>query len=1215
MPDTCGFEVVAEIGVKVLREFLKSAWDNGGTDNEGTIPHEVPIQPGLIFSGWPVDHGQVSIPQEGLSLEMAPADNGVTVGLVTDVQVAMDESEVPVPSLSFFDMTADISITAPFGIIPGTTVNIGVIFDNMPRDHVGVSLTSGDPIGSITDTMIEEYVHKRYHDDGSSFPHTITLTDQSFMGFTVDIFVEIFDNPNDPNHRISVQSNTDQVKVLIPIHLRISNIRGTIMGFTPLSPMGVEAKIAITAPLQQVPGQITAKLTEATIDVEDLTPADGTEGNNYNTNKTGYSIFGGDLDQLMKDQIKIHGQTLVTGLGDIVISVPTVDQIESFIGDQVHQELLARRYMGTWTPETPGGSPVTIDAVRPKALNDALAIGINPGSGADENCLQNFIPSGQEYPFAIALDEAFVTETIGDIVNRPEPEGFGGIPKHFDDVEGYEARLNSLNYELRSGAIHFWGDVKVYDVVCGADVNADFWTDMGMKWNPPDASGAQTLEPYIIDKDVDLPWWAWFLAVLGFLVGIIFGIIAIVIVAVVERIAERIGGAVMEDEVSNQLQTLGSWPQQLQGIGTVTSTFDEEVGIDKEGLLFSGPISITSTARFPLTAVHKADAGGPYSGLEGSPIHFHARGSNPTSTFHWDFGDGSTATGKDVTHTYAKSGLYVARLTIAVEGLWGATTHHSVLVRVQNVPPVVDAGPDKVANEGAVVSFIGSFTDQGWPDTHEAIWDFCDDSLPVAGTVTETNNPPHAVGTAQGNHAYGDNGDYIVKLRVQDDDGGVGIDTLKIKILNVPPTVNAGPELFAYPRFPITMEGKFTDPGWLDTHTGYWDFGDCTPQHPAVIREKHDPPKGVGVALVSHVYLKCGNYRAVVTVVDDDGGVGKDETLIRVVTLGNTDFEGGFRKRHIGSVANCWEPYAIPLKKVQATVGRTHLEPDAIPNESKFFEAEEFIVHGGQRSQRITGDCPFRSGIFQSIGANPGWAYQISVWYHLDERGEGKARLGIDPTGGEDPESTNVRWIAGNERLQWIQLVERVTACADRITIFLEVTNEENKSANGYFDDVALIPHQLPAPIDRPEEEVPEEKERCVDFTDLKEGTRLDIRFEKGGFIFTALDQKSQNIISWGVPSGKAKLNVKQNGVEVKFPQSVSQVVAHVAQYTSQPMQLEAYQDGTVISQAESPNVQNTLHTLVVKGRDITRVILKGGGNEAMLFKICAITLKANTKV
>lgn len=39
MPETRGFEIVAEVGVNVLREMLKSAWDNGGTSAEGVIPH------------------------------------------------------------------------------------------------------------------------------------------------------------------------------------------------------------------------------------------------------------------------------------------------------------------------------------------------------------------------------------------------------------------------------------------------------------------------------------------------------------------------------------------------------------------------------------------------------------------------------------------------------------------------------------------------------------------------------------------------------------------------------------------------------------------------------------------------------------------------------------------------------------------------------------------------------------------------------------------------------------------------------------------------------------------------------------------------------------------------------------------------------------------------------------------------------------------------
>ncbi|NIR26623.1 MAG: PKD domain-containing protein, partial [Gammaproteobacteria bacterium] len=816
--------------------------------------------------------------------------------------------------------------------------------------------------------------------------------------------------------------------------------------------------------------QITAALTDpaTTVEVLDLAPAPGTEGTNYSLNKTGASAMGIDLDLMFKEAISATGRDMVQGMGDIIVECPTLTDIETFIGDRVHQEVVARSFMGVWTPETPEGSPVTINDLRPKALADALAIGINAGAGADENLLERFISPDQA--MGIALDGAFVIETIGDIINRPESEGgFGGIPRDFSNIEGHDARLNTLNWELRNGAIHFSGDVTVFDVFCGADADCTFWADIGLRWLPPDASGRQTLEPFMIDHDVDLPWWAWLLAVLGFIFGLILGVIAIVITVVVENIAERVGGAVMEDEVSGQLQTIGAWPQQLQGIGTVETTFQEDVLIEPSGLMFAVNYtgSITVTATYALTLVFPAQAGGPYSGPAGMPIDFFAV-PNPKATHQWDFGDGHTATGNHVSHTYEDDGLYIARLTTTVLETGGATTHHSVAVRMQNVPPVVDAGPDIVVDEGQEFSLRGSFSDQEWKDTHEAVWIFGDDTLPETGIVTENNDPPRAEGVVTGSHAYCDSGEFSVTLRVRDDDGGVSEDTLKVTVRNVAPTVEAGDYVFAYPCTPITLVAHFTDPGWCDTHTAVWDFGDCTPPMPATVREVNEPPEAYGIAAATHTYNSCGTYLAKCTVTDDDGGTTEDTVVVHAIHVLNRDFEGGFRNRLAGTVANAWEPY-IANEGVAGAIAASD-QPSGKAGIS-FFKAEEFVVHSGQRSQCITGAGNFRAGIYQKVGANPDWDYQVSVWYHLDERAGGACRLGIDPTGGNDPASADIEWTKGNKHRNWAQLVRRVTAEGHNITIFLEAVSEDRGTA-AFFDDVTLAPY--PCPLEEPEK--PEEQ-------------------------------------------------------------------------------------------------------------------------------------------
>jgi PKD repeat protein len=64
-----------------------------------------------------------------------------------------------------------------------------------------------------------------------------------------------------------------------------------------------------------------------------------------------------------------------------------------------------------------------------------------------------------------------------------------------------------------------------------------------------------------------------------------------------------------------------------------------------------------------------AQAGGPYCGPPLAPIAFNGSASSDPDgdplTYHWDFGDGGTATGPTPSHTYASGGLYSVILSVS----------------------------------------------------------------------------------------------------------------------------------------------------------------------------------------------------------------------------------------------------------------------------------------------------------------------------------------------------------------------------------------------------------------------------------------------------------------------------------------------------------------------------------------------------------------------
>ena len=260
-----------------------------------------------------------------------------------------------------------------------------------------------------------------------------------------------------------------------------------------------------------------------------------------------------------------------------------------------------------------------------------------------------------------------------------------------------------------------------------------------------------------------------------------------------------------------------------------------------------------------------ADGNGPYTIDEGSSALLDGSGSsdpdgNPIS-FAWDLdNDGvfDDATGVSTTFLGIDDGTFTIGLEVSDSLLSDSMT---TLVIVENVAPIVDAGPNQSANEGSTVNFGGNFTDPGVNDTHILEWDFGDGSPPVSGTL----NP---------SHVYAEDGVYTVTLTVTDDDGGATTDSLQVVVGNVAPLVDAGPNAGFNEGGTFVSAGSFTDPG-TDTWTATVDYGDGSGVQSLAL----NPDKSFAL---SHPYPANGIYVVTVTVTDDDGGVGVDTTQVAV---------------------------------------------------------------------------------------------------------------------------------------------------------------------------------------------------------------------------------------------------------------------------------------------------------------------------------------------
>ncbi|MFC1718047.1 PKD domain-containing protein, partial [Candidatus Poribacteria bacterium] len=252
---------------------------------------------------------------------------------------------------------------------------------------------------------------------------------------------------------------------------------------------------------------------------------------------------------------------------------------------------------------------------------------------------------------------------------------------------------------------------------------------------------------------------------------------------------------------------------------------------------------------------------------ENSPIQFSdASNSSPDliASWSWDFGDGNSSDEKEPTHIYPDNGTYTVILTVTDDD--GSTDDVPYDVKVDNVAPAVEAGPDQIVNEGTTLNFDGSFTDPG-VDSHTIDWNFGDGGS-AAGILIPT-------------HTYGDNGLYTVTLDVVDDDSGTGSDNLTVTVNNVPPVVQAMDDQSTDEGTEINLDvAAFTDAGWLDSHTAVIDWGDGTTKAGIV-----NNPDGQGIVLGNHIYGDNGSYLVRVNVIDDDVEQGTDTFTFTVSNL------------------------------------------------------------------------------------------------------------------------------------------------------------------------------------------------------------------------------------------------------------------------------------------------------------------------------------------
>ncbi|MEX0406578.1 PKD domain-containing protein [Aquibium sp. LZ166] len=278
--------------------------------------------------------------------------------------------------------------------------------------------------------------------------------------------------------------------------------------------------------------------------------------------------------------------------------------------------------------------------------------------------------------------------------------------------------------------------------------------------------------------------------------------------------------------------------------GTYTVTLTVTDGSGQDNADASDTTTVTVLDAPNETPVARVDENRPAAIDE--PVAFSgARSADPDGnilSYRWDFGDGSSADGRETVHAYARSGTYVARLTIRDDsGLSNDTASAERVIRV-NEPPVAEAGPDQSVT-ASVVEFDASASRDDDGSIASYMWDFGDGDTGSGERVSHTYRAP---------------GTYRVRLSIADDSGTIRNDAADemTVVVNAMPVADAGFDMVAAPGDTLTFDGRRSaDPDGAITRY-QWDFRDGT--------------KAEG-DVVTHAFAKPGIYTVELTVTDDSG--------------------------------------------------------------------------------------------------------------------------------------------------------------------------------------------------------------------------------------------------------------------------------------------------------------------------------------------------------
>jgi uncharacterized repeat protein (TIGR01451 family) len=244
---------------------------------------------------------------------------------------------------------------------------------------------------------------------------------------------------------------------------------------------------------------------------------------------------------------------------------------------------------------------------------------------------------------------------------------------------------------------------------------------------------------------------------------------------------------------------------------------------------------------------------------EGTTLEFSGRamyeGYQDVFSCSWDFGDGTSSEGCTTTHYYGNQGTYTITLTVFDE--FGHMSTDSTEITVLNVRPKVKVAKHVEGTEGNTVYFSAAVEDLG-TDELVLTWDMGDGNVMVGNGFYYT---------------YLDDGKYVVRLTVDDGDGGAVVKIITATIENLNPKIDADSHRLGHVHEAVFLSASVTDAGVEDTFSVSWDMGDGT-----IIE---------GTLRPVHIYSESGIYTVTLTVTDEHGA--QDVSVVRVHVIERMD--------------------------------------------------------------------------------------------------------------------------------------------------------------------------------------------------------------------------------------------------------------------------------------------------------------------------------------